>query len=81
LVVDEEHPVTDEDLVLDLTPPQANLWLEIFAGRVDHRSRLDPDEGADPGAAADPAALEIRKRPDGHHARHARQDAHCGFGR
>ena len=66
-VVDEDHPVADEDLVLDLDSLADERVALDLAARADYGSTLDLDEGADTRAVADRAAVEVRERVD-HHA-------------
>ena len=50
-VVDEENPVTDEDLVLDLNAVADERVARDLAGRADRRPSLDLHEGSDAGVS------------------------------
>ena len=66
LVVDEDDPVPDEDLVADLdTRADERVALDL-AARADGRAALDLDERPDARPVADPAAVEVRERLDDH---------------
>jgi len=65
-VVDEENPVTDENLILDLHAVANERVARDLARRAYRRSPLDLDEGSDAGVTPDAAAVEVAERPDGH---------------
>src|SRR5712691_7145902 len=65
-VVDEQHPVTDEDLILDLDAVADERVARDLARRADRRPSLDLHEGSDAGVTPDAAAVEVAERPDGH---------------
>src|SRR5262249_18581185 len=61
-VVDEHHPVSHEDFVLDgYTLADEGVTLDL-ASRTDLGILLDLDEGPDPCVVADPAAVEVNER-------------------
>src|SRR5207244_1846051 len=64
LVVDEQRPVADEDLVFDLHAATDERVALDLASRADHRITLDLDERSDPGLVADATPVEVRERRD-----------------
>src|SRR6185503_17261907 len=58
-VVDEHHPVTDEDAVLDGDAVADEGVARDLAVGSDHGAALHLDEGADARVAADPAAVQV----------------------
>src|SRR2546427_2577842 len=66
LVVDEENPVPDEDLVLDLNAVADERVARDLAGGADRPPPLDLNEGSDAGVTPDAAAIKVAERPDGH---------------
>ena len=63
-VVDEEHAVPHEDLVLDLDSLADEAVALDLATRADARASLNLDERADSRAGADRATVEIGERGD-----------------
>jgi hypothetical protein len=61
LVVDEENPMTDEDLVFDFDAVADEGVARDLASRADHRSALYLHERADARVVADPATVEVRE--------------------
>src|SRR2546421_8155434 len=65
-VVDEQNPVADEDLILDLHAAADERVAGNLARLADRGPSLHLHERSDPTAAADAAPVEVAERPDRH---------------
>src|SRR5262249_39589031 len=74
LVIDEQHPVANEALVLDRHALADERVAADFAAPADGRVLLHLDEGADAGLVADATAVQVDEGVQ----HHAHTQAHVG---